>query len=163
MSPIRRVSFWGHPCSWASSHERTCRPMYPPTSWARVRRDRRVQLDCKGVAVSLAAKVPKEYRGCMRCTSCGFENPEGMKFCGQCATPLSTRCPQCNFENPRGVALCGQCGSALVTQPAVQSQHNQSATRRRLRRGQRGSSGAPPSGRLLRSRALWRRRPSAGN
>src|SRR6266571_2944826 len=25
----------------------------------------------------------------MRCPSCGFENPEGMKFCGQCAAPLT--------------------------------------------------------------------------
>ena len=25
----------------------------------------------------------------MRCPSCGFENPEGMKFCGDCGAPLS--------------------------------------------------------------------------
>jgi predicted ATPase/class 3 adenylate cyclase len=25
----------------------------------------------------------------MICTSCGFDNPEGMNFCGQCSTPLS--------------------------------------------------------------------------
>jgi class 3 adenylate cyclase len=25
----------------------------------------------------------------MICTSCGFENPEGMNFCGRCSTPLS--------------------------------------------------------------------------
>jgi hypothetical protein len=24
----------------------------------------------------------------MRCGKCGFENPEGMKFCGQCTNPL---------------------------------------------------------------------------
>jgi zinc-ribbon domain len=24
----------------------------------------------------------------MRCASCGFENPDGMEFCGECATPL---------------------------------------------------------------------------
>gem|GEM_PF-6690389 len=24
----------------------------------------------------------------MRCASCGFANPEGMKFCGQCAASL---------------------------------------------------------------------------
>ena len=25
----------------------------------------------------------------MICTNCGFDNPEGMNFCGQCSTPLS--------------------------------------------------------------------------
>ena len=25
----------------------------------------------------------------MICTSCGFDNPEGMNFCGRCSTPLS--------------------------------------------------------------------------
>jgi hypothetical protein len=49
----------------------------------------------------------------MRCASCGFENPEGMKFCGQCAAPLSPRCPQCGFANPPGFAFCGQCATAL--------------------------------------------------
>ena len=34
----------------------------------------------------------------MRCASCGFANPEGMKFCGQCAAPLQHPCPQCGFE-----------------------------------------------------------------
>jgi hypothetical protein len=24
----------------------------------------------------------------MKCRSCGFENPDGMKFCGNCAEPL---------------------------------------------------------------------------
>jgi hypothetical protein len=25
----------------------------------------------------------------MRCPSCDFDNPEGMKFCGECGTPLT--------------------------------------------------------------------------
>jgi adenylate cyclase len=36
----------------------------------------------------------------MQCPGCGFDNPEGMKFCGECATPLKNLCPQCGFENP---------------------------------------------------------------
>lgn len=47
----------------------------------------------------------------MRCASCGFENPERMKFCGECATPLTRRCPQCGSENPSGSAFCGQCAT----------------------------------------------------
>jgi len=57
----------------------------------------------------------------MRCASCGFENPEGMKFCGQCAAPLPPRCPQCGFENPPGFTFCGQCATPLTRQLALAS------------------------------------------
>jgi class 3 adenylate cyclase/tetratricopeptide (TPR) repeat protein len=53
----------------------------------------------------------------MRCPSCGFENPEGMKFCGQCASPLGRRCPHCGFDNPSGFAFCGRCATPLTEQP----------------------------------------------
>src|SRR6202790_2174056 len=49
----------------------------------------------------------------MRCGKCGFENPEGMKFCGQCTTPLALICPKCRFENPPGFKFCGQCTAPL--------------------------------------------------
>ena len=54
----------------------------------------------------------------MRCESCGFENPEGMNFCGKCAASLTPRCPQCGFENPSGFAFCGKCAAPLAGQPA---------------------------------------------
>ena len=50
----------------------------------------------------------------MHCPSCGFENPEGMNFCGRCGTKLSPRCPHCDFENPPGFAFCGKCGASLA-------------------------------------------------
>src|SRR5882724_8673045 len=53
-------------------------------------------------------------RRLMRCPSCGFENPEGMNFCGRCGTQLSPRCPHCDFENPPGFAFCGKCGASLA-------------------------------------------------
>src|SRR5947209_2886431 len=49
----------------------------------------------------------------MRCSKCGFDNPGGMKFCGQCTTPLALVCPSCHFENPPGFKFCGQCTTAL--------------------------------------------------
>jgi class 3 adenylate cyclase len=55
----------------------------------------------------------------MRCPSCGFDNPPGMKFCGQCATPLTSPCPQCGFDNPPGFAFCGQCATPLTTAPSM--------------------------------------------
>src|SRR6266852_590512 len=59
----------------------------------------------------------------MRCSKCGFDNPEGMKFCGQCTTPLALICPNCKFSNPPGFKFCGQCtaplaAGALKPQPA---------------------------------------------
>ena len=61
----------------------------------------------------------------MRCSKCGFENPDGMKFCGECTRPLALVCPKCQAENPPGFRFCGQCTTALtptVTRPeAVQS------------------------------------------
>ncbi len=53
----------------------------------------------------------------MSCPACGFENPEGMKFCGQCAEPLrvALSCPECGFDNPKGFRFCGECATALGT------------------------------------------------
>ncbi|MEJ2180015.1 MAG: adenylate/guanylate cyclase domain-containing protein, partial [Gammaproteobacteria bacterium] len=52
----------------------------------------------------------------MRCTKCGFENPDGMKFCGQCAASLVPVCSKCQFENPAGFKFCGSCGNPLHSQ-----------------------------------------------
>src|SRR5262245_51456640 len=52
----------------------------------------------------------------MRCASCGFENPEGMSFCGKCGTALTPSCPQCGFANPADFAFCGKCGQPLTRQ-----------------------------------------------
>jgi class 3 adenylate cyclase/predicted ATPase len=57
----------------------------------------------------------------MRCTSCGFENPKGMSFCGKCGTSLTPSCPRCGFVNPADFAFCGKCGSPLA-QPLEKSQ-----------------------------------------
>ena len=49
----------------------------------------------------------------MRCPRCEADNPEGMKFCIECATPLTRRCPQCDFANPPQARFCGQCAAPL--------------------------------------------------
>jgi len=49
----------------------------------------------------------------MRCVSCEFENPEGLKFCNECGTSLKRRCAQCGFENALQAKFCGECGSTL--------------------------------------------------
>ena len=50
----------------------------------------------------------------MRCSKCGFENPAGMRFCGQCTEPLALVCPKCQFQNPPGFKFCGQCRDPLT-------------------------------------------------
>jgi class 3 adenylate cyclase/tetratricopeptide (TPR) repeat protein len=51
----------------------------------------------------------------MRCPSCGFDNPEGLKFCNECGTPLQMSCAQCGFANQPQAKFCGECGAALAS------------------------------------------------
>src|SRR3972149_572097 len=51
----------------------------------------------------------------MRCPQCGFDNPGGTKFCGQCGTKLGTACRSCGTVNPEGFAFCGTCGASLTS------------------------------------------------
>src|SRR5262249_5813788 len=63
----------------------------------------------------------------MHCPSCGFANPEGVKFCHECGVPLQHRCPRCESENPLPAKFCGQCGTALKGQPSAPAPRAQSA------------------------------------
>jgi class 3 adenylate cyclase len=50
----------------------------------------------------------------MRCVSCGFENPEGTKFCEECGTKFRQVCPSCGHEVRPAAKFCGECGVSLV-------------------------------------------------
>jgi len=52
----------------------------------------------------------------MKCRSCQFENPSGMKFCGKCGARLGLFCPKCNSPNPPDFTFCGECGHRLSVQ-----------------------------------------------
>ncbi|MBI4769036.1 MAG: zinc ribbon domain-containing protein [Chloroflexi bacterium] len=54
----------------------------------------------------------------MKCTNCGFDNPAGLRFCGQCANELSQVCANCGAENPTRFHYCGQCASPLASNEA---------------------------------------------
>ncbi len=67
----------------------------------------------------------------MRCTSCGFANPERTKFCIDCGSPLTNRCPRCEHENLPRAKFCGECGASLTAEgqgpkSQVQSPESQS-------------------------------------
>ncbi len=76
----------------------------------------------------------------MHCEKCGFDNPQGMRFCGQCATPLNLTCPSCGFNNPFDFEYCGQCATSLIKtqntnvppEPPITASKQQNAERRQL-------------------------------
>jgi len=49
----------------------------------------------------------------MRCSSCGAENPDGQKFCNECAAPFKKRCAKCGYENAHTARFCGECAAPL--------------------------------------------------
>jgi class 3 adenylate cyclase/predicted ATPase len=60
----------------------------------------------------------------MGCTKCGYENPHGMRFCGECGAPLKNVCSNCGFENPPRFKFCGECATPLIDQaPPSKSAH----------------------------------------
>lgn len=56
----------------------------------------------------------------MLCLNCKFDNPEEMKFCGQCGEALKIKCLDCNFENPPNFKFCGNCRTPLLL-PSTES------------------------------------------
>jgi uncharacterized membrane protein YvbJ len=62
----------------------------------------------------------------MQCPSCGSENPEGTKFCGECGVPIQTRCPQCGFANLPSTKFCRECGTPLTGQSSPPARSDQS-------------------------------------
>ncbi len=47
------------------------------------------------------------------CPHCGFQNPEGIHICLNCASSLKLKCQKCNAEVPFGNRFCGQCGAPI--------------------------------------------------
>ena len=54
----------------------------------------------------------------MKCASCGFDNPDTVKFCGECGAPFEAACPDCGATNPARFKFCGECGAALAATQA---------------------------------------------
>ena len=50
----------------------------------------------------------------MKCPKCKTENPDEIKFCGQCGAKLERICPKCNSANPPLFKFCGECGHNLT-------------------------------------------------
>ncbi len=63
----------------------------------------------------------------MRCSSCGAQNSEGLKFCNECAAPFKRRCATCGFENAPAAKFCGECAAPLGFQATRTDPANASA------------------------------------
>jgi hypothetical protein len=52
----------------------------------------------------------------MRCPSCGQDNPDGAKFCSECATSLQLdeTCPNCGASSAVGGKFCNECAQPLA-------------------------------------------------
>src|SRR5215469_5485537 len=84
----------------------------------------------------------------MHCAKCGAENPEGLKFCEQCAAPFKRRCAECGFENSPAARFCGQCATALdgVAGATASSQSARAKTPASISLSATESSGAETDG-----------------
>ena len=60
-----------------------------------------------------AEKAVEDAKG--RCPSCGHKNPDGVKFCQECGSPLAAagpkHCISCGVELSAGTHFCGECGA----------------------------------------------------
>lgn len=50
----------------------------------------------------------------MQCLKCLTDNPDGVKFCGECGAKLERVCPKCHYTNPPHFKFCGACGYNLT-------------------------------------------------
>jgi len=55
----------------------------------------------------------------MRCPQCQHENPEGSRFCNQCAASLDASASACSHPNPPGSRFCNRCGRAIPAAAAA--------------------------------------------
>jgi len=63
---------------------------------------------CNNCGASLALNI---------CPSCGAENAQGVRFCGQCGasmdSPKADKCPNCGAELDNGAKFCCECGTKI--------------------------------------------------
>jgi predicted ATPase/class 3 adenylate cyclase len=62
----------------------------------------------------------------MQCPECQFDNPDDMKFCGECGSAIQLTCPHCNFVNPPTFKFCGECGCRLSVLPTIKVEPSES-------------------------------------
>lgn len=72
-------------------------------------------LDTTKAEQAAKEKAEQEAAAALRCPSCGYDNPDGTKFCQECGSKLGPGekkfCVGCGVELPPGTRFCGECGA----------------------------------------------------
>src|SRR6266478_5197724 len=72
----------------------------------------------------------------MRCPNCSAENPQGAKFCSECASSMMVKCARCGANNQPGAKYCNECAAPLSAsarvEATVQSRDSLAGERRHL-------------------------------
>jgi len=58
----------------------------------------------------------------MKCPRCQAENREGRRLCAECGTSLAVACSSCGFSNEPGEKFCGGCEQGTREQGVKQEQ-----------------------------------------
>ena len=57
-------------------------------------------------------KAAADAAAAARCPSCGYDNPEGTRFCQECGTKMGAQnCVSCGAALQPGTRFCGECGA----------------------------------------------------
>jgi class 3 adenylate cyclase len=62
----------------------------------------------------------------MNCPACGCKNPDGAKYCNQCAGPLPLHCLKCGTSNPSESRFCNGCAAPLTAGSTLSIRTNES-------------------------------------
>src|SRR4029453_13676283 len=62
------------------------------------------------------------------CATCGFANPAGALFCGNCGSALGRPCPSCGTVVPPDLSFCTSCGAALEEEERVAAEERKGVT-----------------------------------
>jgi len=62
------------------------------------------------------------------CAACGFANPAGALFCGNCGRPLGRPCPSCGTVVSSELAFCTSCGASLEEEERVAAEERKVVT-----------------------------------
>src|SRR6187455_1923782 len=62
------------------------------------------------------------------CAACGFANPAGALFCGNCGSPLGRPCPSCGTVVSPELAFCTSCGASLEEEERVAAEERKVVT-----------------------------------
>lgn len=68
----------------------------------------------------------------MKCPTCGFDNADGINFCGQCGERLRGTCPSCGAESQSTRSTCTECGHVPEEPPVAAEPERKMASTLRL-------------------------------